>query len=220
MKIWMQGAFVVVVAAALYGATAQAQTDVALSGYRTFTSSSSSTSTSSNGFVTHQTPADSEGGLFEWRHIVKPLVGFEFEVTSNLANQTYDNPNATLPNCYPAGPTGTPPTCQPLKVSGEATQFGGVWVLSKKIGNVRPFVVGGAGFIVTVPGSSAYSVNTVMRPDFIYGGGLDWSFNRHFGLRLQVRGNMSKAPNLSDIFNSTTKYTQIYEPMGGIFYRF
>ncbi len=218
MKILMQGAFVVAAVVILCGATAHAQTDVALSGYRTF--ASSSTSASSNGVVTHQTPADSEGGLFEWRHIVNPLVGFEFEVTSNPANQTYDNPNATPPSCYPAGPTGTPPACQPLKVSGEATQFGGVWVVSKKIGNVRPFILGGAGFVVTVPGKSAYSVNTVMRPDFIYGGGLDWSFQKHFGLRLQVRGNMSKAPNLSDIFNSTTKYTQIYEPMGGIFYRF
>ena len=42
MKIWMQGAFVVAVAAALCGAAAQAQTDVALSGYRTFASSTTS----------------------------------------------------------------------------------------------------------------------------------------------------------------------------------
>ena len=56
MKIWMQGAFVVVVAAALCGATAQAQTDVALSGFRTITSSSS-------GSGTKQTPTDSEGRL-------------------------------------------------------------------------------------------------------------------------------------------------------------
>jgi hypothetical protein len=109
---------------------------------------------------------------------------------------------------------------QPLEVSGKATQFGGTWIFSKKIGSVRPFALGGAGFIVTVPGSSPYSVTTVMRPDFIYGGGVDWSFLPHLGLRLQVRGNMSKAPNLSDLFNSTTKYTQVYEPMGGVFYRF
>ena len=214
MKIWMQGAFVVVVAAALCGATAQAQTDVALSGYRTITSSSS-------GSGTKQTPTDSEGGLIEWRHIQNPLVGYEFEVSFNPANESYINPNATLSNnCYPTGPTGTPPTCQPLKVSGKATQFGVNWVLSKKIGNVRPFALGGIGLMVTVPGSSPYSVNTVVRPDFIYGGGVDWTFLPHFGLRLQVRGNMTKAPNLSDLFNSTTKYTQIYEPMAGVFYRF
>ena len=215
MKIWMQGAFVVAAAVILCGAKAQAQTDVALSGYETITSSTT-------GSGTHQTPKDSEGGLFEWRHIVNPLVGYEFEVTYNEANQSYISPSATLSNnCYPTGPTSTtPPTCPSLEVSGKATQFGGTWILSKKIGNVRPFALGGAGFIITVPGSSPYSVTTVMRPDFIYGGGVDWSFLPHFGLRLQVRGNMSKAPNLSDIFNSTTKYTQVYEPMGGVFYRF
>lgn len=214
MKIWKQGAFVVVVAAVLCGAMAQAQTDVALSGYGTFTSSTT-------GSGTKQTPSNSVGGLFEWRHIVNPLVGFEFEVTSNPANQSYIATNATLANnCFPTGPTGAPATCRPLKVSGEATQFGGTWVISKKIGNLRPFALGGAGFVVTVPGQSPYSVNTVMRPDFIYGGGLDLSFTKHLGLRLQVRGNMSKAPNLSDLFNSTTKYTQIYEPMAGVFYRF
>jgi hypothetical protein len=213
MKIWMQGAFVVVVAAVLFGATAQAQTDVALSGFRTITSSSS-------GSGTKQTPTESEGGLFELRHIHNPLVGYEFDVTFNPANESYINPNATLPTCFPTGSTGTPPSCQPLKVSGKATQFGVNWVLSKKIGNARPFALGGIGMMITVPGSSPYSVNTVVRPDFIYGGGLDWTFVQHFGLRLQVRGNMTKAPNLSDLFNSTTKYTQIYEPMAGVFYRF
>jgi len=211
MKIWMQGAFAVAVAIFLGGAMAQAQTDVALSGYRTFASSTT-------GSGTKQTPTDSEGGLFEFRHIANPLVGFEFEVAFNPANQSYIATNATPPTCYPTGTTGS--TCPQLEVSGGATEFGGTWIFSKKIGNVRPFALGGAGFIVTVPGSSPYSVTTVMRPDFIYGGGMDWSFMPHLGLRLQVRGNMSKAPDLSNLFNSTTKYTQVYEPMGGVFYRF
>ena len=149
------------------------------------------------------------------------MIGYEFEVSFNPANESYINPNATLANnCFPTGPTGTPPTCQSLKVSGKATQFGVNWVFSKKIGNVRPFALGGIGMMITVPGQSPYSVNTVVRPDFIYGGGVDWSFVPHFGLRVQVRGNMTKAPNLSDIYPSTTAYTQIYEPMAGVFYRF
>ena len=101
MKIWMQGAFVVAVAIFCGGATAQAQTDVALSGYRTFASSTT-------GSGTKQTPTDSEGGLFEWRHIANPLVGFEFEVTFNPANQSYIATNATPPTCYPTGTTGPP----------------------------------------------------------------------------------------------------------------
>ncbi len=204
MKIWMQGAFVVVVAAALCGATAQAQTDVALSGYRTITSSSS-------GFGTQQTPTDSEGGLFELRRIKNPLVGYEFEVSFNPANQAY------APKTGACGLVCAEPA---LSVSGKATQFGVNWVVSMKAGKLRPFALGGIGMMITVPGSSPYSVVTVVRPDFIYGGGVDWNFEKHFGLRLQVRGNMTKAPNLSALYTSTTAYTQIYEPMAGVFYRF
>src|SRR5271167_3576460 len=57
MKIWMQGALVAAAVVLLCGATAQAQTDVALSGYGTFTSSTT-------GSGTHQTPSNSAGGLF------------------------------------------------------------------------------------------------------------------------------------------------------------
>ena len=205
MKIWMQGAFVVVVAAALCGATARAQTDVALSGFRTFTSSSS-------GFGTEQTPTNSEGGLVEVRHIVNPLVGFEFSYSFAEANETYTSSTSTPPNCYPI--------CGSLEVSGKASEPAINWLFSVKKGNIRPFALGGVGMMITVPGNSPYTINTVVRPVFIYGGGLDWSSLPHFGLRLQVRGNMTKAPNLSDEFTSTAKYTQIYEPMAGVYYRF
>ncbi len=213
MKIWMQGTLVAVVAVILCGAAAQAQTDIALSGFRTFTSSST-------GSGTEQAPSDSEGGLFEWRHIANPLVGYEFNYSLAGENESYISTNATLPTCYPIGPSGTPPTCQPLKVSGKANQFGLNWIVSLKAANLRPFALGGIGLRITVPGASIYSVNTVVRPAFVYGGGFDWTFVPHFGLRLQVQGTMSKAPNLSDEYNSTTKYTQIYEPMAGVYYRF
>ncbi len=206
MKIWMQGAFVAVAVAALCGTAAQAQTDVALSGFGTITSSSS-------GSGTKQTPVDSEGGLFELRHIVNPLVGFEFAYSLNPANQTYAQ----------GTPTCEEPVCGegPITIHGLASEVTGDWVFSKKIGSLRPFALGGIGFNITLPtGNSPYTINTVVRPVFVYGGGLDWSFLPHFGLRLQVRGNMTKAPNLSNAYDSTTQYTQIYEPMGGVYYRF
>lgn len=204
MKIWMQGAFVVVAAFALCGATAQAQTDAALSGFRTFTSSSS-------GFGTQQTPSNSEGGLFELRHIVNPLVGYEFNYSFNPANESYAPKTGACDLVC-----GEPP----LSITGKANQFGVNWVVSLKSGSLRPFALGGIGLRITVPGTSPYAVNTVVRPAFVYGGGLDWGFLPHFGLRLQVRGNMTKAPNLSDLYTSTTAYTQIYEPLAGVYYRF
>jgi len=206
MKIWIQGAIVAAVAAALCGMTAHAQTDAALSGLRTMTSSST-------GSGTTQTPTDAEGALFELRHIVNPLVGYEFNYSYAEENESYTSSSASnVSNCFPI--------CGALKVSGKANQFGGNWIFSMKAGNLTPFALAGVGFRITVPGSSPYSVNTVMRPAFVYGGGLDWRFQAHFGLRLQVQGITTKAPNLSDLYNATVKYTQIYEPMGGVFYRF
>ena len=215
MKIWMQGAFVALMAVALCATAARAQTDVALSGYGTFTSSSS-------GFGTQQTPHNSEGAMIELRHIVNPFVGFEGAVSFNPANQSY----APKP-----GACGYVCSQPPLEVSGRQTEFTMDWVVSLKRGNFRPFVLGGAGFFFTIPGANptvkqsnvvvpAYSVNTVVRPDFVYGGGIDWAFLPHFGLRLQVRGNTTKAPQLLDLYPSTAAYTQIYEPMGGVYYRF
>jgi hypothetical protein len=215
MKNWKQGVFAVIAVSAMCGIAAQAQTDVALSGFRTITSNST-------GSGTLEMPHDSEGAIIELRHIVNPLVGFESAVSFNPQNESYA-PNGT--NC--ALVCGQPP----LEVSGKLTEFTLDWVVSVKKGKFRPFAVGGLGFAFTVPGNSpdvstpiglvpGYAVNTVVRPAFVYGGGVDWSFAKRFGLRLQVRGNMTKAPQLFDLYPSTTKYTQIYEPMGGIFYRF
>lgn len=198
-------AVVVVLVAAMCGAGAKAQTDAALSGFATFTSATS-------GFGTQQTPHNSEGALLEVRHIVNPLVGFEFAYSFNLANQSY---------APKAGACGFVCGQPPLTVNGDASQVGANWVVSVKKGNFRPFALGGAGFLITLPtGTSPYTINTVVRPVFVYGAGFDWSFTSHLGLRLQVRGNTSKAPNLSNLYPSTTAYTQIYEPMGGVFYRF
>ena len=216
MKNWKQGLFVVVAMAAVWGAAAQAQTDVALSGFTTITSNSS-------GFGTAQKPHDSEGAMIELRHIVNPLVGFESAVSFSPDNQSYQ-PNGT--SC--ALVCGQPK----LEVSGKLTEFTMDWVVSMKTGNIRPFAVGGAGFAFTVPGRNptapsatygtvpGYSVNTVVKPAFVYGGGLDWGFLPHWGIRVQVRGNMTKAPQLLDLYPATTAYTQIYEPMGGVYYRF
>jgi hypothetical protein len=200
----MQGAFAVVAAAALCSAAVQAQTDVALSGFRTITSSSS-------GHGTQQTPANSEGGLIEVRHIVKPLVGFEFADSLHVANEVY-SPES--------GACGTVCGQSTVSISGKANEFAFNWVATIKKGSVRPFALGGIGLITTLPGSSVLANRTVVRPAFIYGAGVDWSFAKHLGVRVQFRGNMTKAPDLSTAYPSTTAYTQIYEPMGGVFYRF
>jgi hypothetical protein len=168
--------------------------------------------TTGNGTV--QTTTNSEGGMLEMRYLQKPLLGFEFTYSYNPANQTIA-PTAS-PNCG-LNRTCADPTV-PLTV--KASEVGVDYVASKKIGSLRPFAVGGLGFFISSPANSKYEVQTVVRPAFIFGGGLDWAVASHFGVRVQFRDNIYHAPNLSNFNPATGQYTHTAEPMGGVYYNF
>jgi opacity protein-like surface antigen len=180
------------------------QTDIGASVYETFTSAVT-------GMGTVQTPTNALGGLVEVRHISNPLFGYEMAFSFNPADQAY---------APKAGACAL--VCQnpPTKISGNAVEFSADYVASYKTGNVRPFVLGGLGVFITIPGATPLGNNTSIRGAYIYGGGLDWAFSDHLGLRVQYRGNLYKAPNISSIYPATGQWTQSGEPMGGIFYRF
>jgi len=185
-------------------AASSIQTDVGVSGYETFTSATS-------GLGTQQTPSNSPGGMVEARQIVNPLVGYELTFSFNPAKQAY---------APKAGACAL--VCQepPTTISANAIEIGIDYVVSKKIGRLRPFLVGGMGFFITVPGPTPYGNNTIVRPTYIYGGGVDWTLTSHLGLRAQYRGNYYKAPNISLIYPATGVLTQTAEPMAGVYYRF
>jgi hypothetical protein len=180
------------------------QTDLGLSGYEAFTSGTS-------GLGTKQTPTNAPGGMLELRHIVNSLVGYEMTFSFNPAKQAY----API-----TGACGL--TCQnPVTtISANASEVAIDYVVSHKVGNLRPFVVGGMGFFMVFPGATPFGNNTSIRPAYVAGGGVDWNVNAKFGVRLQCRGNYYKAPNISAIYPATGVMTHSYEPMGGVYYRF
>lgn len=190
-------------AAAPYG-----ETDIAASGYEALTSSSTG-----NGVV--EKPSNAPGGMFELRHIHSPFIGYEITYSFNAANASFA-PTAT----------GCGYVCQlpPQTVTSHGSILGLDWVASAKYGSLRPFLVGGIGFFIdyptTFPKGNVYSNNDVVRPDYIYGGGVDWGFSSHLGVRLQYRGNIYKAPNISHFYPATGKFTQTSMPMAGIYYQF
>lgn len=191
------------------------QFDIGVSGYEAFNKT-----TTANGVV--QTPANAPGGMIEFRYIEKPLVGFELTYGYNKGNQTI----------APAA-TGCGYSCSnPAQAMTASTSLVGLdWILSKKIGNLRPFFAGGLGFFIdeptapriatssttTVPG---YGVNDTVRLAWLYGGGVDFSVTQHFGVRAQYRLLTYRTPNLSVLFPAQGVYTTTSEPAGGIFYRF
>jgi hypothetical protein len=183
-----------------------AQTDVGLSGYFAMTNA-----TSGNG--TKQTPTNAPGGMLELRHIQNSFVGYEMAFSYNPADQSYA-PNGASCGLVCGNPN--PPT----KITGNAAEVSIDYVVSKKMGNLRPFAVGGLGFFIAVPGATPFGNNTSVRPTYVFGGGVDYGFGSHLGVRVQVRDNMYKAPNTSSIYPATGVFTYSLEPMGGVYYRF
>lgn len=169
-------------------------------------------STTGNG--TQQTTTNSSGGMLEMRYIGRPLLGFEFTYSYHPADQTIA-PLPT-PQCETYNDCNDPD----IKYSVKASEVGLDYVVSKKMGSLRPFAVGGIGFFISSPDNSKYEVQTVVRPAWIFGGGLDWAALAHVGIRVQFRDNLYKAPNLSNFNPPTGQFTHSAEPMGGVYYNF
>lgn len=178
-----------------------AQTDVGLSVYGAFTGT-----TSANGAT--QSPANSAGGIVELRHLANPILGFEGTYSFNRANQAYTC-GVSCGNISEA------------TVKADAHEVTVDWVPSVKVLGVRPFGVLGVGALFHVPQSSDTSVptKTDTKAVYVYGAGLDWPVIPHFGLRLQYRGNLYKAPDVTGLFTSLDKFTHTAEPMIGVYFR-
>jgi opacity protein-like surface antigen len=188
---------------------ALAQTDVALSAFGAF-------SGTTNGNGTAQSPSNAAGGLIELRHITNPLIGYEASYSFNRANEVY---RPTTIAC----PVGTVPPCttpEPAAVSADAHEITGDWVVSLKIANVRPFALAGLGVLLDEPAGNQSDTTSSTQALYVYGGGLDWGLIPHLGLRLQYRGNLYKAPDLTRLYTSTDAFRHTAEPMVGAFFRF
>ena len=205
---WIRSTILCASLAALGAVLASAQTDVAVSVYGAFNGT-----TTGNG--TTQSPANAAGGLIELRHISSPLFGYEATYAFNRANQSYSA------NSY-ACPVGispcNPPT--PASISANAHEITGDWVVSLPLANLRPFALAGAGLLLDEPTSGQSNTSSATKAVFVYGAGVDWGLLPHLGLRLQYRGNLYKAPDLTSRFHSTGAFLHTAEPMVGAYFRF
>jgi opacity protein-like surface antigen len=180
------------------------KTDVALSIYGTW-------SEKTTGDNVMQSPSNAAGGIFEVRHISNPIVGFEGTYSFNRANQVY---SPTVTCGLPCGPI------TPATVSADAHEVTGDWIASLKITNLRPFALAGAGILFNQPASGQANSTSSNKPVFVYGAGLDWGLLPHIGLRLQYRGNLYKAPDLTTLYTSSGAFTHTSEPMIGAYLQF
>ncbi len=178
-------------------------TDLALSFYGAFNGA-----TTGNGII--QSPANSAGGIVELRHIRNPIIGYEATYSFNRANQTY------TPSISCGLPCGS---ITPATVKANAHEITADWVASLKIADFRPFALAGIGALVNVPTSGQTDTKTQTKAVYVYGAGLDWGLLPHLGLRLQYRGNLYDAPDLTRIYTSSHAFTHTAEPMIGVYFR-
>lgn len=177
-------------------------TDVALSFYGAF-----SGTTTGDGI--QQSPANAAGGLVEVRHIINPLIGFEGTYSFNRANQTY----RSAVNCgLPCGPI------TPTTISANAHEVTADYLASLKIANLRPFALAGLGLLLNQPSGNQANTTSSDKPVYVYGAGLDWGLLPHLGLRLQYRGNLYKAPDLTKLYGSSGAFVRTSEPMIGVYF--
>lgn len=227
---WMQVAILMVGLAEL-ASVARTQTSVSVSLYGAFTGTST-------GNTATQSPSNAAGGLLEVRHIAKPWLGYEGTYSFNRANQRYSSMSYAVCGVCNVANWWTP-------VSANAHEVTGDWVASLRFRNLRPFVLAGGGILFDVPSSgqatTTYTItgcggipgcvvgtvtttstptNSATKPVFVYGAGADWKLMPHIGLRIQYRGNLYKAPNLTALYTSSGAFTHTAEPMVGAYFRF
>ena len=224
-RVKLSGKFLIVALCLVtpFSAARAAETDAAVSVY----GSLNTTSNTSSGLT--QIPANSIGGMLEFRHIIRSMVGFEGTYSFNPANQEYSYPVACAGASCPLAPYAA-------GVSAVAHEITGDWVVTRKIKMLNAFALAGAGIVFNQPSKGivySYSLaatpafqsapaptSSASSPAFIYGIGADWALSKRLGLRFQYRGNIHKSPALTTALSSTQVESTTYEPMFGAFYRF
>ncbi|MGH9480993.1 MAG: outer membrane protein [Terriglobales bacterium] len=111
------------------------------------------------------------------------------------------------------GPTIT------VKSRNSEISFAYVWTYPAT-GPIRPFFLGGAGFVHYVPiasGSTPGSA-TQTRPTFVYGGGLDFKISNRWSIRAEYRGLIYRMPDFNQI--AVGKFNHNAEPDIGVVMHF
>lgn len=188
---------------------AVAQTDVGLSAYGAFNGLGKTTDISTE----YLNPANAMGGMLEVRHIHSPLIGFEGTYSVNRANQRY---------LALFGPISAVPGSGENSISALSHEIAGDWIFTDpltKSKSVQIFTLVGAGVQITVPSGGPGYTQSSSTAAYIYGVGVDWQKFQHFGLRLQYRGDIHKAPQIETGFPFHS-FIHTAEPMVGVDYRF
>jgi len=114
----------------------------------------------------------------------------------------------------------------PFSVQANVHQTTGALVVTvpRRVFNLHPYVLAGAGALVFDPtgkaGGFVSGARTQARPAFVYGGGADYDLSKHFTLRAEYRGFVYERPDfqLDALHSGATTHTA--QPSAGLVFRF
>ena len=113
----------------------------------------------------------------------------------------------------------------PARVQSDIHQLTGSAVVKlPTFARLQPYALAGAGALVFDPtgnsGGSFAGATLETKAVFVYGGGAQYAFTRHFSLRAEYRGLVYKAPSFNLAGLNTDSCTQIAQPSAGIVFRY
>ena len=151
-----------------------------------------------------QNKATETGGL---------LIGYRYNITRWLAaeaNYGYDRNTQSY-----IGSTSARVQSNIHQITGSAV------VKLPGFARIQPYaLVGGGALIFDPTGGTFAGATSQARGAFLYGGGADYAFTKHFSLRAEYRGFVYKAPNFNLASLNTNSWTHTAQPSAGIVYRF
>jgi opacity protein-like surface antigen len=179
----------------------------------------------STGRGLRQTSTNGGGFLLGYRYHFNRWLGAEVNY-----GRTRDTTRTitTTPTLLPISPVFGPgprvlTTTLPVQADiHEATAAAVVTVPS--FGRLKPYVLAGSGALTFVPtqnaGGFVPGAGNKAQAVFLYGGGADYDFTRHFAFRLEYRGFVYKRPDFGLITLRSDATTHTAQPSAGIVFRF
>lgn len=194
------------------GSSLAQKSDVNVNLYGTFPSSASGPTTFLDGqtFGPRQQTADSSLGFrIGARHVFSPIFGLELNYGYSRATQHFTGDLSQTGVVYSHA--------KPFTIDYVATS-------PQLFHGLRPFALGGAGFIsYNISSFSSIPARPEKIPVFEYGFGADYQparFPNFLALRLQYRGLVGHAPDYLLPYLSTTNVINIAEPQVGLAFKF
>jgi opacity protein-like surface antigen len=100
----------------------------------------------------------------------------------------------------------------------------GVVNLPWRPARLNPYVLAGTGALAFAPtqakGATVLGAGGQSKATFLYGGGVDYDFVKHFSLRMEYRGFVYGRPDFGVIALRTGAVTNTAQPSAGVVFRF